>query len=89
MVGAANVGLAGHDRQYVVLSLAQLLALGTIADDIRDGLLDAAPVVSLCDDGGGLVDTGMGLVMYLSRDFELPLRVGDDLLVLEHQDVPL
>ena len=67
---------------------AKVLTMDARSNYIRDGLLDARPVVLLGDDGGRLVDAGVahGLVGG-ARDVHLARRVADDLLALERQDV--
>lgn len=72
-----------------VWRLAQLLALGTGADDVADRLLDAAPVVLFGNGGRRLVDSAVVHDVHVAGNLVLPRRVRDDLLVLEHELVPV
>lgn len=72
-----------------VRRLAQLLALGTGADDVADRLLDAAPVVLFGNGGRRLVDAAVVHDVHVAGNLVLPRRVRDDLLVLEHELVPV
>ncbi len=65
--------------------LRHLLAIGAILDHQTDRLLDAHPMVLLRDRRRRLVDAAMLKHMHLSRNLILPLRIGHDLLVLEHE----
>lgn len=68
-----------------VAGFATFSALGTVLDGLADGLLDADPMVFLGDAGSGLVDAGMADGMCLVRNLILPLRVRNNLLVLQHE----
>lgn len=69
--------------------LAQLLTLGAGSNHVADGLLDAAPVVLFCNGGRCLVDAPVVHDVHAARNLVLPRRVGYDLLVLEHELVPV
>ena len=69
--------------------LADFFAFKTVSNYIRDRFLDAAPVVALSYGGRGLIDACVRLVVDAPSDLELAPRVRDDLLVLEHENVPV
>lgn len=85
----------GGDRRSRLLGaawvrrLAQLLALRAGSDHVADGLLDTAPVVLFRNGRRCLVDTSMVHDVHAARNLVLPRRVGYDLLVLEHEFVPI
>jgi hypothetical protein len=70
-----------HSRQ----SLVHLAALGAVADDLVDSLLDAHPVVELRNRSSSLVDAAVLLVVDLSSELVLLLGIRYDLLALEPQ----
>ncbi len=65
----------------------QLLAIGTVANHQPHSLFDSDPMILVRDRRGGLVDARMMLLMRGPRNLILLLRVGDDLLVFEHETV--
>ena len=67
--------------------LGDVFAVRAVFDDQADGFFDAHPVELLGDGGGRLVDAAVLLLVHHARDLVLPLRVGDDFFVLEHEAV--
>lgn len=84
-------GGCGRGRGFQRLLLQLLIALGAVLNHFGDGCLDPVPMVFLRHGGGGLVDACMRVLILAvvpPRDFVLHARLGDDLLVSQHQLVP-
>lgn len=81
----------GRGRGFQRLLLQLLIALGAVLNHFGDGCLDPVPMVFLRHGGGGLVDARVRVLILAvvpPRDFVLHARLGDDLLVSQHQLVP-